>query len=190
MRFGGRRTLQGVGQLSIEHDRFSAMFDELSPHVFAYVRRHVASAADVQDVVADTFLVAWRRRSDVPERALPWLLVVARNTIANRRRGEHRQGLLTDTAAVLERLAGPAVGADQTVIERALLLEALTTLSEAEREALLLVAWSPLTRGEAAKVAGCSQRAFEVRLSRARARLSRALDDAPVPAPISTGDLR
>jgi RNA polymerase sigma factor (sigma-70 family) len=179
-----------VGDASIEHNRFAAMFDELSPHVFAYVRRHVASATDAQDVVADTFLVAWRRWSDVPERALPWLLVVARNTIANRRRRERRHGWLIDKTELLERLAAPALGADHTVIERSIMLEALAGLSEAEREALLLVAWSPLTRAEAAAVAGCSQRAFEVRLSRARARLARALDDAPTPASTNTGEPR
>lgn len=170
-----------MGDARAEHDRFASMFDELSRHVYAYARRQLP-AADAQDVVADTFLVAWRRWSDVPERALPWLLVVARNTIANRRRHDRRQGRLTDTTAVLERLAGPAVGADQSVVERAALLEALVGLSEAEREAVLLVAWSPLSRREAAAVAGCSQRAFEVRLSRARARLARALDDDRLPA--------
>jgi RNA polymerase sigma-70 factor, ECF subfamily len=167
-----------VGRPQTEHERFAAMFDEESTHVFAYALRQLGSAADAQDVVADTFLVAWRRWADVPDRALPWLLVVARNTIANRRRHERRQSRLTDTAAVLERLAGPAAGADQSVIERAALLQALGQLSEAEREALVLVAWTPLSRAEAAAVAGCSQRAFEVRLSRARARLTRCLDDA------------
>ena len=47
--------------------------------------------------------------------------------------------------------------------------------TEAEREALLLAAWDGLRSADAARVAGCSVRAFEVRLSRARARLNRAL---------------
>lgn len=165
------------------HERFVALFDEHAPNVFAYALRHVPHA-DAQDVVADTFLVLWRRLDDVPERALPWLLVVARNTISERRRRERRQGRLVDAAAVLERLAGPAAGADQDVLERAALIEGLASMSEAEREALLLVAWSDLTRAEAAKVAGCSQRAFEVRLSRARARLSRAIDGVPDLEPV------
>jgi RNA polymerase sigma-70 factor (ECF subfamily) len=164
-----------------DRERFAALFDELSPNVYAYACRHVG-AADAYDVVADTFLVAWRRRGDVPEHALPWLLVVARNTISNRRRHDRRQGQLIDTAAVLDRLAGPAVGADQSVVERMALLEALTELSELEREAVLLVAWHSLSNRDAARVAGCSQRAFEVRLSRGRARLSRALQDAPRPS--------
>ncbi|MEO9138085.1 MAG: sigma-70 family RNA polymerase sigma factor [Jatrophihabitans sp.] len=157
-------------------ERFTATFDRWSPRVFSYARRQL-SVNDAQDVVADTFLVAWRRWSDVPDEPLPWLLVVARHTIANQRRRHRRQHELIDSAAVLERLAGPACGADADVLERAALIAAVATLTEMEREAVLLVAWDALTNRDAATVAGCSQRAFEVRLSRARARLNRALAD-------------
>jgi RNA polymerase sigma-70 factor (ECF subfamily) len=40
-----------------------------------------------------------------------------------------------------------------------------------------LVAWAGLTAADAARVAGCSTHAFEVRLQRARARLRRELDE-------------
>jgi RNA polymerase sigma factor (sigma-70 family) len=156
-----------------DHDRFTAMFDELAPRVFAYARRH-CDAAGAQDVVSDTFMVAWRKHGELPPEPLPWLLVVARNTISSRRRRERRQGALVDSLAGIERLAGPAVGADQSVVERDALISALGELTDLEREAVLLVAWDGLTNTEAARVAGCSQRAFEVRLSRARARLTRA----------------
>jgi RNA polymerase sigma factor (sigma-70 family) len=160
-------------------DRFKAMFEDLSPRVYAYARRQCDAAA-AQDVVADTFLVAWRRLADVPAEPLPWLLVVARNTIANHRRHMARQDRLADVVGRLEFLAGWAAGADQPVLERAALLDALSTLSELEREALLLVAWDGLRNADAARVADCSVRAFEVRLSRARARLTRALTE-PTP---------
>jgi RNA polymerase sigma-70 factor (ECF subfamily) len=55
------------------------------------------------------------------------------------------------------------------------MLTALAELTALERESLLLVAWDGLTTRDAARVAGCSVRAFEVRLSRARARLARAI---------------
>ena len=35
----------------------------------------------VDDIVSETFLVVWRRLDDVPEPALPWLLIVARNVV-------------------------------------------------------------------------------------------------------------
>ena len=92
---------------SADRARFAAMFPELSPRVFAYARRH-SDATVAQDVVSETFLVAWRRRSDVPDDPLPWLLVVARNLIANQRRGELRRDRLAETVARLAQVAGPA----------------------------------------------------------------------------------
>lgn len=166
----GCRTLRGV---TPDQEQFNALFDECAPRVFAYARRH-CDRAGAQDVVSDTFMVAWRRRSDLPDEPLAWLLVVARNTIANRRRSERRHYALLDSIASIERLAGPAAGPDQSVVERDALIAALRQLTEMEREALLLVAWDGLRNADAARVAGCSQRAFEVRLSRARARLERA----------------
>lgn len=152
------------------------MFTDLSPRVFAYVRRQCATAL-AQDVVSETFLVAWRRRADVPSDPLPWLLVVARNLIANKRRGEVRRDQLTEVVTRLAQVAGPGAGADHEVIERDAMLTALAELTELEREAVLLVAWDGLTNRGAAQVAGCSVRAFEVRLSRARARLARATSE-------------
>jgi RNA polymerase sigma factor (sigma-70 family) len=155
---------------------FEATFEQLSPRVYAYARRQCDPVA-AQDVVADTFLVAWRRWAEVPSDPLPWLLVVARNTIANRRRHDARQNRLVDAVGRLELLAGGGAAADQGVLERAAFLDALRQLTEAEREALLLVAWDGLANADAARVAGCSRRAFEVRLSRARARLTRAMSE-------------
>lgn len=150
------------------------MFVECSPRVYAYLRRQ-CDAALAQDVVADAFLTAWRRRRDVPESALPWLLVVARNQLANRRRGDLRRDRVADTVARLADVARAGdVGAEQTVVERGAMLAALAELTELEREAVLLVAWDGLSNRDAAGVAHCSVRAFEVRLSRARARLTRA----------------
>lgn len=160
-------------------DRLTAIFDELAPRVYAYARRH-CDASGAQDVVADTFLIAWRRRDNLPAEPLPWLLVVARNTLANRRRHQIRQDRLIEAAGRVTVLAGPAAAAEQAVVDRDAVLSAVAQLSDREREAVLLVAWDGLRNADAAHVAGCSTRAFEVRLSRARARIGRALAD---PAP-------
>lgn len=162
---------------------FAAIFEELSPRVYAYARRQV-DAATADDVVADTFLVAWRRWDVAPAAPLPWLLVIARNTLANRRRGDQRRHNAVDSAAVFARLSDASPAADD-VVERDAVLRALADLSSLERETLLLVAWDGLDNRNAARVAGCTRRAFEVRLSRARARVRRSLaadlDDTPDP---------
>jgi RNA polymerase sigma factor (sigma-70 family) len=155
-------------------ERFAAMYRELSPRVYAFVRRR-ADSNTAQEVVADTFLVAWRRFAVVPEDPLPWLLVVARNTLMDQNRRAGRLSDLTDRVARLERSAGHAPGADSRLLEREQMITALADLTDLEREALLMVAWDGLTRTQAAQVAKCSVRAFEVRLSRARARVSRTM---------------
>lgn len=56
----------------------------------AYARRRCDDAL-AEDVVAETFLVAWRRLDDVPAHAaLPWLYGIARRTLANQHRGRER----------------------------------------------------------------------------------------------------
>src|ERR1700712_3154436 len=108
VRSAARATLPSV----TDCESFTAMFAQLSPRVFAYARRR-CDPATAQDVVSDVFVVAWQRRNQLPLDPLPWLLGVARNTLANRRRDDVRQARLADTVAYLEQVAGPAVSADE-----------------------------------------------------------------------------
>lgn len=80
--------------------RFRGVFARQYRAVLAYALRR-ASEADAHDVVADTFLVAWRRLRDVPagDAELPWLLGVARRTLANQRRAKLRAARLADRLA-------------------------------------------------------------------------------------------
>ena len=150
------------------------MFRECYPVVRAYALRRAAPDA-AQDVVADTFLVAWRRLEDVPEDALPWLYGVARRVLANQRRSAARG------AALERRVAGATVpggsgDVGEDVADAELLRLALGRVPERGREALMLVAWDGLSRARAARAAGCSKAAFAVRLHRARARLAAELE--------------
>jgi RNA polymerase sigma-70 factor, ECF subfamily len=159
--------------------RFTELWVRCSPRVMAYCLRH-ADRDTAEEVVSETFLVAWRRAWELPAEPLPWLLVVARNTLASQRRARQRQDRLAEELARIEWLAAPAEAAEVTAIDRANLLRALARLSSREREALLLVAWDGLAPADAARVAGCSRPAFHVRLHRARARVRAALDAALV----------
>jgi RNA polymerase sigma factor (sigma-70 family) len=162
------------------------LFEANSTRVLAYSHRHLGEAS-AQDVVSEVFLVAWRRIDEVPADALPWLLVVARNTILNRRRGLARQQRLQLELVNLERSSTVSSSADDVALERRAMLAALEQLSAAEREAVLLTAWDGLSVPHAAEVAGCTRRAFELRLHRARNRLRRVLapPDEPDVRPVS-----
>lgn len=166
------------------------MWQVHAPRVMAYALRHVDADA-AEEVVAETFLVAWRRFAEVPPQPLPWLLVVARNTIAAMRRSGRRQAALQDRMRDLERLAEPAPAAEVSALRRADVLAALAAVSAAEREALLLVTWDGLSPVEAARVAGCTTATFHVRLFRARRRLRAHRDTIAgsiTPIPVSDAE--
>ncbi|MGC0367087.1 RNA polymerase sigma factor (sigma-70 family) [Rhodococcus sp. 27YEA15] len=162
-----------------DRERFTELWNAYAGRVFAYTCRYVDHHT-AQEVVSETFLVAWRRLAEVPEPGLPWLLVVARNTMSNNRRTVRRHDALAANMARIGEMTASMPGADVAVTDRAEVLEALATLTPTEREALLLSAWDGLNATEAARVAGCSVPAMHVRLFRARRRLHTGLRTEPV----------
>ena len=159
--------------VSAASERFEVLFRAHYSSVLAYAMRRI-DRQQAEDVVAETFAVAWRRLPVVPDDELPWLYGVARRTIANQRRGNRRR------AALILRLGREAPSADRPAVadgiaDREAVAAALGRLSERDREALRLVAWEGLERERAARAAGCSTGAFAVRLHRARRRLVKEL---------------
>lgn len=168
--------LRDIDPVSERQRRLEQLFAAHGPAVFAFARRR-SSAADADEVVSATFLVAWRRLDEVPDNALPWLLGVARRSLANLRRGEARQSALQQRlagATAHEVSAGPPESGVSGRVQRA-----LATLPPAERDALTLLAWDELTPDEVAVVLGCSRAAVYVRIHRARRRLARTLERIP-----------
>jgi RNA polymerase sigma-70 factor, ECF subfamily len=156
-----------------DDDRFDAVFRATYARVLAYGRRRAAEAT-AQDVAAETYAVAWRRRHQLPadELALPWLLAIARRTLANHSRGErHRLRLRARLAAQPHVPATVAPDAPGGVVHAG-----LAQLSDADRELLRLAYWDDLSPAEIAEVVGASVNAVNVRLHRARRRLRGALD--------------
>jgi RNA polymerase sigma-70 factor (ECF subfamily) len=163
-----------------DRDNFATMFDRHGPALYRYAYRRVgADAAD--DVVEESFVVAWRRRAELPDDPLPWLYRTAANVIAN----HHRSRARGDRLAARSAAQPPRLGhdpADRVALRRSL-AAALGALSDRDREALLLVGWEDLDLDQAAAVAGCSVVAFRGRLRRARNRLRQHLRDAAVLPP-------
>ena len=159
--------------MSDQPEDFERVFDECYEPVLRYVARRVAPDA-VQDVVSDTFLVAWRRRADRRGEPLPWLLGIARRVAATQRRGSARRDALQARLRAAESDAPPdPSGGLQAADPR--LAQAFACLPERDREALTLIAWDGLDHRTAASVMGCSTGSLTVRLHRARRRLARAL---------------
>ena len=166
--------------MSTPDDR-AALYERHAPAIRAYAARRVKPAA-VDDVVAESLAIAWRR---LPARAdpLPWLYAVARRVVHGHRRSHARR------AALALRLkhrhdAGASPDPAELIVGDPALSRAFASLSERDREAIRLVAWEGLENAQAAAVAGCSPATFAVRLSRAKRRLAAALDAPPAPTPI------
>lgn len=150
-----------------------ALLAEHGRAVRAYVARRI-SPDDVDDVVVDVFVVAWRRRDAVPTDAgcRAYLLAIARRTLANRRRSTVRRLRLEER---LRRHAVPA--SDHPELDA--VVEALERLRPDDQEILRLTAWEGLSASEIAVVLDCTAATAAVRLSRARARLRDRLQGTP-----------
>jgi RNA polymerase sigma-70 factor (ECF subfamily) len=132
--------------------RFELLYGEHAPAVKAYIlRRAQASVAD--DLVAEVFMVCWRRLDELPAEPLPWLLGVARRVLSTQRRGERRR------VALHRRLAegGAAVGS----VEAVGLVEAMEATSPAGGSLAPAAEALPPTAGSPSPVAGTLQPAVD-----------------------------
>ena len=169
-----------MGDISARRDEtFRGLYHENFDALLGYALRRTARPEDAADVVADTFLVAWRRQRDVPpgEQARLWLYGVARRTLANQRRGDARRTHLGERLGAELALVVPDLADDVTTHH--LLRQALDQLPDRDREVLQLSEWEGLQPREIAVVLGTSAVAARARLSRARSRLRRELGHDP-----------
>jgi len=153
--------------------RFRALFEAHHAAVRRYAFHRAIQDADADDMVAEVFAVAWRRRDDVPaDDPLPWLLAVAGNVRRNQARAARRY------AAALSTLPPPGTAPppDEPDDRGAVLRAALGGLSDDDQEILRLVAWDGLTPRQVAVALGCPDGTVRARLHRARRRLAERLD--------------
>ncbi|OZV72577.1 RNA polymerase subunit sigma [Micromonospora echinospora] len=163
--------------MDVAEKQFTELYGRHHGDVWRYVARRVVGS-DVGDVVAEVFLVAWRRLSDVPSgSALPWLYGVARLVLANEARGRRRWQELTLRVAAEPDRSVTVDHADEVVSQHDIAV-AFSRLPDADQEVLRLVAWERLTAAEAAVVLGQSRATCAMRLMRARRRLRAQLGAA------------
>lgn len=156
-----------------QHAVFAALFEAHFDAVLAYARRRTAQLSDAEDVVADTFTVAWRRFGDLPQdqaHRLPWLYGIARRVLANQRRGSARRIRLRERLTGLVPRA-PGIGSARL----ASAIDALSRLRADDQEIVRLVAWEGLSHVEAGVALGVTPNAAAIRLHRARRRLANEL---------------
>lgn len=154
--------------MDLTRDEFEALYRAHAPEILGYLRRRGAGD-EAQDLLADTFLTAWRRRGDLPAAAQrrAWLFGTARRLLLALHRGTP-----TIVATPLpQSWSSPQAPDDDGAADdvRAVLAE----LPDVDRELLTMTVWERLPIVEAGAVLGLSASAARVRLHRARRRLAR-----------------
>lgn len=147
------------------HRWLETLFERHGQALRAFATRRVGPD-HADDIVSETFAVAWRRRDSVPDAALPWLYQVARNAILHHRHSLARVLSVREAVAATAdvTVAGPDAAASD-LVERV-----LAQLADMDAEVLRLTVWEELAPGEIATVLGISPGAARTRLMRARRR--------------------
>jgi RNA polymerase sigma-70 factor (ECF subfamily) len=163
-------------------EQFAALFHRHAPVIQRYVTRRIgAHAAD--DVVAETFLVAFRQRAAYRTEcanAVPWLYGIATNLVGRHRRAEVRQLRILVRCGVdpvVEPFTDRVDDQVSAASVNARLGAGLARLPAAQRDALLLVAWGGLSYDQVAIATGVPLGTVQSRISRARKRLRQSLGD-------------
>lgn len=158
-------------------DRFNRLYLDHHRSVYGYLRRRT-DADSARECTADTFVVAWRRRDDIPdgESARSWLYGVAWRQLANRHRKVRSHSTVRERLA---RIRGPDPETPESVVIRreagAEVRRALGRLRPDDQEVLRLATWEDLPHADIAQILGCSRHAVDQRIHRATRRLGRQL---------------
>lgn len=174
---GGETVTNEIPEGDARSRRFESVFSRHRDDVWKYCTRRV-HVDEVNDAVADVFVVVWRRLDDMPpaDDGRLWIFGIARNTVRNRARSTRRRARLDGRLRSLPPAAAPS--ADDVAgrhAEHSELLNAVDHLSDDDRELLRLRTWEELSLADIATVTDLSVRAVESRLGRIRKKLARSL---------------
>jgi RNA polymerase sigma factor (sigma-70 family) len=129
---------------------FGALFERHGPAVYNYCFRRTGNWSAAEDLMAATFLEAWRKRDEVhitTDSLRPWLLGVATNLMRNQRRSNRRREAALQRVRIdalepnfVDDVAG-RIDDERRMTE---LLNVLSRMPLREREVIVLVDWSAL----------------------------------------------
>lgn len=180
-------------------ERFGAVVERHFAELYRYLARRVGAEAD--DLAAETFAIAFRRRNDYdlarPD-VRPWLYGIATNLVRRHRRSEMRR--LAAYARSAHRDEHLSVDASQEIAARLdhadtlpRVAAAFAQLDDEQRDVLFLVGVCELAFGDAAAALDLPVGTVHSRVARARKRLRDLIErsgqepSTAIPRPMGQG---
>jgi RNA polymerase sigma-70 factor (ECF subfamily) len=169
---------------------FAELYDSYASAVYNHAFRLAPDWSAAEDVMAETFMEAWRLRDRIEAEGgslRPWLLGVATNVARGRSNRRYRAAAnaAAEAETALPDHADQVAGRLDDRRRLAAALRALTTLRRPEREVLTLCLWEGLEYTAAAEALGIPVGTVRSRLSRARTKL-RKLTEAELGGALAT----
>lgn len=159
---------------------FEALYRGSRDDVYAYVAGLLRDRAAAEDVCAQAFERAYRRRASFSARRgspRAWLFGIARNAALDELRRRRRAAPLAGD--VLDADVVSAVDAAESALRRGAVRAALAALEPRERDLVALKFFAGLSNREMAGVLGVSESNAGTMLHRAVQKLRRACDATP-----------
>lgn len=126
-------------------ETFSELYRRTHIDVLAFLLRRCSTAEDAADCLAETYLLAWQKRDQMPTGAetRPWLFGVARNVM---RRGNELRGRTAAAAGALaaELQRSGAICPAPDLPEPDPVTAAIRNLPELEQEIITMLIWDEL----------------------------------------------
>jgi RNA polymerase sigma factor (sigma-70 family) len=164
-----------TGKVDESRVAFEALYRESRDDLYGYVAGLLRDRSAAEEVTSQAFERAWRKRRQLDRgRGTPraWLFGIARNAALDELR---RRGRITDPEP--EATVAPAANPAEVAIDRAVLQQALDSLSGRERELVALKFFAGLSNAEIAMVTHTSETNAGTRLHRVIEKLRRSIDE-------------
>jgi RNA polymerase sigma factor (sigma-70 family) len=163
---------------------FGALYDRHATTIFRYASRRAGDAA-AEDVMAETFLIAFERRHTFDpsvDHVLPWLLGIATNLLKHHHRAEARTLRAYVRSVSRHEESWSAAIDDQIDVDVAtgLVAAALSSMPAIDRDTILLHTWAELSYNEIALAMDVPIGTVRSRLNRARTTLRDILGFSPL----------
>ena len=173
----GRASLVEAPRVAPEAAATQGLYERHAAKILSYCQHQLGSREEAEDAVQTTFMNAFRAlgKGIVPESETAWLFKIAENVCLSRRRSSWRRNRIespSDFEVIEEVVPGPSRQRDELIgIE-----DALASMPEQQRRAILLREWQGLSYREIAEELELSQSAVETLIFRARRSLAQGLE--------------